>query len=262
MAKPSPEEIRKMIAKSMPTLDDIEKRRYTWREDRNCLSWWFPRIQAVGLPVPETEILWTDVQFAHLFDNKAPEGYDNFIEALDGMIQRLGGYPIFLRTGQTSAKHSWESSCYVPSRDVLPNHVFQIVEFSELADMMGLPCHVWAARKLLPVKPLFHCQRYGNMPVVPELRVFVDGWDPVYSVPYWPDGAIEEGEPNVENWQKLLHDAAISGLEVERAKCLASSAGKACQGRWSVDILKTDKGLYVTDMAVAERSYGYDENKF
>ena len=43
---------------------------------------------------------------------------------------------------------------------------------------------------------------------------------------------------------------------------LASQAGKACGGQWSVDLLETDRGWYITDMAEAVKSYGYDKEKF
>lgn len=38
---------------------------------------------------------------------------------------------------------------------------------------------------------------------------------------------------------------------------MACKCGELCGGKWSVDVLLTRKGYYVTDMAEAEKSYGW-----
>ena len=39
---------------------------------------------------------------------------------------------------------------------------------------------------------------------------------------------------------------------------LASAAGKAVGGEWSVDILETRRGWYITDMAEAYKSWHWE----
>jgi hypothetical protein len=75
------------------------------------------------------------------------------------------GFPCFLRTDHTSAKHSWNETCFVESFSNLGQHVFNIAEFSEIADMIGLPWDTWVVREFLPTIPIGVCERYGNMPV-------------------------------------------------------------------------------------------------
>jgi len=55
---------------------------------------------------------------------------------------------------------------------------------------------------------------------------------------------------------------SFSVEELSELHELASQAGKACGGQWSVDLLETDRGWYITDMAEAVKSYGYDKEKF
>ena len=234
----------------------------TYFEDRNCLSWWFPRIQGAGLPVPKTHIITTEVQLVRMIDGEWPPGIEAFLGVLRDAADDIG-YPAFLRTGQGSGKHQWEKTCFVQRADFISQHIYNLVEWSECVDMMGLPYHVWVVREYLPVRPLYRCTRYGNMPVVREWRVFVEDSRVVCVNPYWPREALEQGAPDCETWADSYdEDFAATTWDLIEVEDLARRAGKACGGRWSVDILKTDNGFYVTDMALAERSWGYDESKF
>ncbi len=234
----------------------------TYTEDRNCLSWWFPRIQGAGLPVPKTHIITTEVELIRMVDGESPPGIEAFLDALRDAANDVG-YPAFLRTGHGSGKHEWERTCFVQRADDISQHVFNLVEWSECVDMMGLPYHVWAVRKYLPVRPLYRCTRYGNMPVVREWRAFVEDHYVAYVNPYWPREALKQGAPDCETWADSYDgDFAADPAITERIEWLASNAGHACGGRWSVDFIETDKGLYLTDMALAEHSWGYDESKF
>jgi len=234
----------------------------TFVEDRNCLSWWLPRIQGAGLPVPKTHIIVTAVELIRMDDGKTPSGIERFCTRLREAADDLG-YPAFLRTGQCSGKHNWEECCFLAKPDRIMQHVFNLVEWSTLADMIGLPTHVWAVREYLPVEPLYRCRAYGNMPVVPEWRVFVDGGDAKYVAPYWPKEALRRGRPDRADWEASYHaELDLPSVAVDDVCGLASEAGTACGGRWSVDVLRAGGTWYVTDMAEAERSWGYDEERF
>lgn len=233
------------------------------RPEQNCLSWWFPRIAKAGLPVPDTQIVnmsqdacdhvWT------CFDGDEPDGlkrgaFESFLRDLASAALMIGGTPFFLRTGQTSAKHDWKDSCYVENPGKLSNHVLKIAEFSVLADMMGLPFDVWAVRKMLPVKtPAFHAF-YGDMPIVKEWRVFAEDGEILCHHPYWPEGAFE-GHTQADDWKDKLK-------ELYREPCpeevfdIARRASEALAGEaWSIDILDTEAGWYLTDCALSSWSW-------
>jgi hypothetical protein len=243
--------------------------------DKNCFSYWFPKLKAAGLPVPRTVITETEVELVALLDGESPSGFTLFLEQLRAAGDQLG-WPAFLRTGHTSGKHHWKRTCYLPSADKLSQHVAALVELSACADVMGLPTNVWCMREMLPTKPVFTAPAFGDMPICREFRAFVDGGEVKCLHPYWPHEALMRGFPSLradsfEERHELPCDfdlpddfeekyAALSDLgdDEETIRTLASQAGAALGGTWSVDLLDTDRGWYVTDVAEAARSFHWE----
>jgi len=221
-----------------------------------CLSYWFPKLFAAGLPVPTTHLLsmppeaFRDV--FRVFDGEQTVGdLEAFAAKVKDAADRLG-YPCFLRTGQTSGKHDWENTCYISDPESIAQHIINIVEFSECVQLVGLDCSVWAVREFLPTKPLGVCPRYGNMPLCREIRFFVADGEVKCWHPYWPLKALEQGGADLALYDEL---AATTYDGYAAAVSLAHKAARAIEGAWSVDVLETERGWYVTDMAEAEKSY-------
>jgi len=42
--------------------------------------------------------------------------FSSFRRLIEHMVTRMGGYPVFIRTGQTSHKHQWAETCYVDQK--------------------------------------------------------------------------------------------------------------------------------------------------
>jgi hypothetical protein len=225
--------------------------------DKTSMSYWFPLIEAAGLPVPMTKFVeMTDTcrrMIWDIFDGK-DSGDANAEPFFDQIADAAGelGYPCFLRTDHTSDKHSWKRTCFLPSQDVLPAHVCAIAEFSECADMMGMPWDIWAVRELLPTIPHGTCPNYGDFPVCREFRFFVDDGKIRCSHPYWPLAALERG-----GWNGDFEELCRVPNEGE-LRLLAERAGAAVGGSWSIDILETKRGWMVTDMAEAHKSYHWE----
>lgn len=224
--------------------------------DRTCMSHWLPRLEAAGLPVLRTILTrmpreaYADV--FNLFDGKPIEGPANvFLRELAAAATEIG-YPAFLRTGMTSGKHSWSRTCYLTDPTRLLSHVASLVEFSECVSFVGLSCDWWAVRELLPTMPLTVCPRYEGMPVCREFRCFVAGGEVLCMHPYWPAEALERG--GVADPEQVAAQLA-SCPDEEAVRMLASRAGAAVGGEWSVDILETRRGWFVTDMAEAKKSW-------
>ena len=247
------------------------------REDRNCLSWWFPRLQAAGVPVPKTVIVRTDCELVALCDGITPDGFVEFLAELRSAADSLGSYPVFLRTGQCSGKHNWKNTCFLADPDLIADHVYAIVEFSELCGMFGeLPHHVWAVREMLPTKPAVSLPGYGEMPLTLEIRAFIRDGKIQCLHPYWPKDAVEQGFPQKpvggfsggilddHEYERVLppdfdamyatssawspgDELAVRGLLKEVAPLLPDY--------WSVDLLSTDRGWYVTDCALGGQSF-------
>lgn len=226
--------------------------------DKTALSYWFPKLLAAGLPVPRTTIIpmptAAQEDICAAFDGQDGTGaVKPFFDMLAAAAGEFG-FPCFLRTDHTSAKHSWKRSCFLPSADDIPGHVSEIIEFSECCDLIGLPWDTWVVRELLPTMPDGVCPGYGDMPICREFRFFVEDGTVRCHHPYWPREALEHGGAPAD----LDYDALCRMKDDAALTALASAAGAAVGGAWSVDILETRRGWFITDMAEARRSFHWE----
>lgn len=259
-------------------------------DNRNCLSYWFPKLQESGVPVPRTEIVrcGPDTDLSLFLDGKEPTGWKEFLKKISFACQEIG-YPCFLRTGQGSGKHQWKDTCYVESANNLIQHIGNLVEWSHIVDFMGLDHDVWVVRELLPTEPIAILPAYGDFPLVREVRGFIRNGNIICIHPYWPEKAVREGfgmryeeeydsfgndekeEDFKPGWKNGRHPIPGDLDEIIRAASIIPSpiapweqllkrvAGAfAGDGAWSVDVLETTNGLYVTDMAEAHRSFHWE----
>lgn len=230
--------------------------------DKTSLSYWFPLISAAGVPVPKTTILEMPqvaqkCVWKYFNGCEGPPEQTAALESFINDIRQAGesvGAPFFLRTAHTSNKHNWRSACFVADPAVIGQHVVDLCEFSECAGFLGLPWDTFVVRELLPTIPFGTCPNYGGMPICREFRFFVNGGEIECSHPYWPLHALRDGGA-----VETLDYAELCRMPDETAlRALASAAGAAVGGRWSVDILETARGWFVTDMAEAEKSYHWE----
>ena len=221
------------------------------RQGSTCLSYWFPIIEAAGLPVPKTVIVRAKSDLTMLLDGQKPEGWETLLAEIIDAAKTIG-YPCFLRTGYGSGKHQWRDTCFVDQPEVLPLHVAALVEWSHVVDMMGLPTDVWVVREMLPVRPLAYLENYGGMPLVREVRGFVRDGQVLCKHPYWPKQSIVDGGGSAS---LFTPSSSLTSPEEIVVLDLLHRVGRAVPGSWSVDILDTDRGWYVTDMAEAARSW-------
>jgi hypothetical protein len=234
-------------------------------EQECCLSYWFPILQTIdGLNLPKTIIIKGDivpVDLINLCDGIKPVGYDAFINFLSEEAKKFG-LPVFMRTGLTSNKHDWENACYITDLSKIRKHVYNIVELSALADMLGLSTDVWVLREYLPVERNLIATGFGNMPVTRERRYFIDKGKVVHHQHYWIKEAVKEGNPNKENWEEILKDINYESYqEIKELTELSELVGKYFNDYWSVDWLFVNDKWYLTDMARGECSFKYEIEK-
>lgn len=248
--------------------------------NKNCLSYWFPKLQAAGVPVPRTEVIRmpeaAHQQFGSFVNGEggASAAAEAFSETVRTACVKMG-FPCFLRTGQTSHKHDWKRTCFVSDGDSMLERICRLVEFSECADFLGLPWDVWAVREMLPTRPLAVLSKYGNFPLVKEVRVFVAHGMVRCWHPYWPEGAIRQGGCNDPDVIAQALDAAsfvnkYASPFGDHWYTIASDVAKAFKDdeAFSVDLIPTsritddtgeyDCGWMVTDMALAARSFHWE----
>lgn len=254
---------------------------------RTCLSYWFPKLEAAGVPVPKTEIVTMPPELRDTFGRAVFDGNplsvaaSDWISQLEAACRRMGS-PCFLRTGQTSGKHEWKNTCYVTDAAKTADHVFALINFSECCDFLGLPWDVWCVREYLPVVMAgdaghVFCrfdgqiilEDYGNMPARKEVRSFIRDGEIICVHPYWPKESLLQG---------MVIPASQAGQPLRRLLSLVDDAYESLcdfgddwrptvekvaeafsgDGAWSVDVLWTDRGWMVTDMAEAARSFHWE----
>lgn len=234
--------------------------------NRNCLSYWFRKLKQAGVPVPSTRIVQTYLDLTPLLDGRTPDGgYDDFLEAIRVAARSISeSGPWFLRTGQGSGKHDWRHNCFVKDLANIGQHVHSLVEWSHMVDFLGLAHDVWCVREMLPTYPVVALPRYGDFPLVREVRAFVEAGSVVCLHPYWPDKAIRDGCGR--DWPAAKVEAVVSGAKLSKSEALPALllAEKvapvfAGDGAWSVDLLETRSGWFVTDMAEAGRSFHWPD---
>ena len=238
-------------------------------DNRNRLSWWFPRIPP-DILVPKTVIIpyesWgqndeDDCDLVGLLDGQtSPPGFDSLCNTviLSGCAL---GWPMFLRTDFLSGKHSWKDTCCISLAKDVPRSITKLVEFSCEADMWGFPTDCWIARKMIPTTPAFKAFR-GNMPIVKERRYFVQDDKVVCHHPYWPEEAFGNVRVSVDGWKEHLQCMnRESDHEIDLLSRRSSRVGAAIGGSWSIDWLWSEPECrwYLTDMAEADKSYHWSE---
>lgn len=231
------------------------------KDEKTALSYWFPKIEAAGLPVPRTTIvkMRREAQLEMLEFLDGDRGGGQHLREFTAELTKAAaeiGYPVFLRTDYTSGKHDWRHTCFILEAAVIPSHVSALIEYSEMVDIMGLPWDTWVVREFLLTMPLAVCPHYGLMPVCREFRFFVDGGDVLCFHPYWPRQALTEG--GIED-PAAIYERLCEMENLPELSALASSAGASVGGAWSVDLLETERGWFVTDMAEAEKSFHWED---
>ena len=162
------------------------------------MNHWLPRIEHLDVPMPKTEIPVTkDIRdWWGLLDGKDPLT-DGDVALLETAVEKVGGYPVFLRSDLCSGKHSFERTCFVRHAHELFDHIWAVVEDNAMND---LDMESIVIREYIPPAALF--KAFQGLPIAPERRYFVRDGEVICSHPYWPEDAIRNA--NHCDWQELL----------------------------------------------------------
>jgi len=241
------------------TKEDFMKRIELGKESSMII--WQPKLNELPIPKIKTKIipLRHDILEGWIRDkNKMP---DSYWLKMDEAIKQVGGYPVFMRTDQSSMKHSWKNTCYVQSATDLQHNVSMLLEEHEMANMGGeLTYDAIVFREFIPLESTFTCFN-SNFPVNKEVRCFIKNGQVQSLRHYWIKGAIESGSPDVDDWEiKLEKLKELSKHDIEEIEEQLLEVCKVFKEYWSVDFAKSKEGIwYLIDMARGEVSYKSDE---
>lgn len=241
------------------TNDMIEHMRVL-RDKRNSLSYWYPKIQGL-VRTPETIIMPFDFMAYWKLLDGAPIPKED-VERFHAAANKLG-YPVFMRTSQSSDKHSWKDTCFVKDKKSLKRNLFNLIEHDAMVDLFP---DAIVFRKYIPMESYFTAW-WGDFPVNKEFRCFIRDGKIECIHPYWPKAAIEQGSRWIKDkdWEsKFQLLTAINDVDVlEISAMLNKITLQFSSDWWSVDFAKSKAGeWYLIDMALGAVSYHYEGCKF
>jgi len=221
---------------------------------------WYPHVKDL-IPSPKTVILpLTKDQVKHLFESTYEDDPKPIKKDLEKAIiekAREIGYPLFLRSDQSSCKHEWSETCYVKKEADLLQHVRNLIVFHREADMFGgISLAALVFRKFLKLNSGF--KAFKGMPVSKERRYFVRDGQVCCRHSYWPiDAILFYGRKPPDDWKQLL--AAMnreSADEIEQLTAYALTFSAQNPGFWSVDFAQDEGGKWwLIDAARGEVSW-------
>ncbi len=222
---------------------------------------WYPKLTKLPIPQIRTEIVNTGYKplYQMLVEQK-PLSYELLKKIFDAM-NKIGQFPMFMRTDQASGKHNWKRTCFLESQDKLKGNLSMLIEEHEMQNMAGeLGYEAVIFRELLDLETSFTCF-YGDFPVNKEVRCFIKDGKIQGLRHYWIKEAIADGNPEDKDWESKLEKLkTYSKKDIEEIKEQLSEVCKVFPEYWSVDFAKSKEGIwYLIDMARGEVSYQSDE---
>lgn len=221
----------------------------------DSMLYWFPLIKDLDIPQPRTEVIPLTRKELDIFHNEQIS--DELVKKIEKIVTEKFKLPIFIRTDLASGKHGWKQSCFYDGTGKLWVHLLEVVTFNLCAGLVGLPFKALVVREFIPMDLRFTAF-YGDMPVNPERRYFIDGGKVICHHPYWIEEAIEQSKPpSVENWKELAKELNTEGeKEIKLLMRYAEKVAKIFSGYWSIDFCKAkDEGWILIDMATGKNSW-------
>jgi len=228
---------------------EFEINQYIEASKLSSMDYWFPKTKDLPIPQPRTEVALKEGTVSWMEFLDTPKIFDGQVEHLRSKAKELG-YPLFVRTDQSSAKHSYINTCKVESEDRLMRNIYCLIEENIMCD---LNIQTLYFRDFIELDSVFTA--FNKIPIAPERRYFVKDGEILCHHPYWPEDAIKD--PDHEDWESRLRGINFEETcEVILLKRYATIISMAVPGCWSVDFAKAKNGVwYFIDMADARLSW-------
>lgn len=247
-----------------PTLIPLDKAidKTVMKYDTNSMLYWYPLIKHLNIKMPKTEIIpfeCNETWIMQVIDGEHSE--HKIFEEIRERAKNIG-YPLFMRTDHTSNKHNWIKSAYVTKEEDLYNHIRELFEFSLTADLMGgLPIRAIILREYIPMKEMFKAF-YGQLPITPEYRFFINDGKAECVHWYWIDDAIQD--PDKKEWKEIMaEEKRLCTGEILQLEIQANKVAQQLNGYWTVDFCKSaTEEWYLLDMANGYNSYHEEDCKY
>lgn len=250
-------------------------------ESLNDFSFWFPKIENCGIPVPPTFFrklpMSDDEKTQRLLQAFYMDHPDEDEQVIRNWVQeeivpelkkdnRLGGM-MFVKNGRFSNKFDANRACIIYGPYKL-HEAIQNINYEALCCGAGGIDEIVIRHFITYDRQNTPCI-YNGLPLRPEFRVFYDFDDrtPIFTANYWDYDYVY---PHLyEATDKIIFEHERECIEsvfnahkeqVEKMVAHAMAKVKGLHGQWSVDILLDERGkFWLIDMAVAQRSAYWEQ---
>lgn len=228
--------------------------------NRNSALIWLPKIEEANLPSPKTLIVnYNHHSILNIFDNLPCKEFDDLIVSVGQKCDEIG-YPCFIRTDLSSAKHSGPGAYKINEPKEIGHVLYATIEDNEMKFWLEKeqPMAI-LVRDWLDLESPFTA--FSGHAIAREWRFFADSEKVICFHPYWPEDSLQfynHSEP--DNWKEKLAELHKEPDDLQELKSMAviGAVFYGC-GTASVDFAKDTKGKWwLTDMAVAEDSYHWN----
>jgi hypothetical protein len=226
----------------------------------NSMFYWYPKIKDLPIPQPKTEMYkFNESEFKMI---QREEGIPKTLFENCLPVAEKIGFPLFMRTDNSSCKHYWDKTCYVPDRESLERHIFELISNSSMQGWMSYVDNGLLFREYIPLTTKFTAFM-GNFPVNKERRYFIKDGKVQCHHPYWyPDSM--EGHTEQKNWRPIVDVLNYeTESEIKKLTKFAELVGTVIDGYWSVDFAISKKKVwYLFDMAIGDNSFHWLDCKY
>lgn len=254
--------------KNEPSIQEKEEILEELRKNPNNMSYWLPKFHEKGFFIPDTEIIFLNVEWMDwlLSDSYKPEKIAEFSLWINKKLEEIGfntNRELFIKTGNFSNKFCF-SDCHIKNADNIGEHFLNVFYGS-----MCVGCDISPE---ICVREFIHTSYerptiYDGMKLNTEFRVFYD-FDKQKIVDifnYWDRQTMQQHlhQPNelrrfndsidsIEKDFEFLKD--ILSKQVEE-----NIQSVSLTGIWSVDFMFDGEKFWLIDAAIGYQSYYFDK---
>jgi hypothetical protein len=230
----------------------------------NSALYWLPAAEEMAkeypVNVPDTRAVEFDFLDAlPMLDGEVP---DNFPYGdLDAAACELG-WPVFIRSDLSSAKHDGIGAIQADNADAVVDVVEQIIHDAAMKTMRPA---AFLVREWIDIDHKF--TDFGGLPIGVEFRAFATPDEHICTHYYWPEDAVDDPTQEVADIGDLPTDRELMADTRLPPWLSAVSQGAAFEAdfqhgiddpdrAWSVDFARGEDGeWWLIDMALAEDSW-------
>lgn len=236
------------------------------RDEKSRMTYWFPKIYRLDcvpktIMIPLTEQITNEEEIFSLIKKD--------VDKIKNALYEIG-FPAFIRTDISSAKFSFNKSCYIEDDLNLENHLYELIVYDLMRDIIGISSSAIFVREY--IEPIYSFKAFhGLLPIAKERRYFIRNGDIQCHHPYWIEESIQfpikkldlknrkkiYDEP--KDWKKELHSLNMETndeINIILKLCRNVIDSGFQEGYWSIDFMKGKNGKwYLIDMAEGNKSW-------